>query len=84
MVFVLESIIACVVFTLFVFLMSRDPVKTIFNYPPAILERCDQLGLVDAGNKPGGAVFMQRRLLSFYNILWNTCQSKNTTRLQPS
>jgi len=27
MVFVVESIIACIVFTLFVFLMSRDPVR---------------------------------------------------------
>lgn len=30
-------------FHAFVFLMSRDPVKTIFNYPPAIIERCRQL-----------------------------------------
>ena len=45
MVFVVESIIACIVFTLFVFLMSRDPVKTIFNYPRAIIERCEKLDL---------------------------------------
>ena len=32
MTFLIESFIACAVFTLFVFLMSRDPVKTIFNY----------------------------------------------------
>ena len=50
MTFLIESIIACAFFTLFVFLMSRDPVKTIFNYPPAIIERCKQLGLVNAGN----------------------------------
>ena len=37
MTFLIESIIACAFFTLFVFLMSRDPVKTIFNYPPAII-----------------------------------------------
>jgi hypothetical protein len=36
MVFLVESVIAYAVFTLFVLLMSRDPVKTIFNYPPAI------------------------------------------------
>ena len=57
MIFLVESIIACALFTLFVFLMSRDPVKTIFNYPPAIIERCNKLGLVDARNKPGGTVF---------------------------
>ena len=43
MTFLIESLIACAVFTLFVFLMSRDPVKTVFNYSPAIIERCKQL-----------------------------------------
>ncbi|MBR1435072.1 MAG: hypothetical protein IJ584_08165, partial [Bacteroidales bacterium] len=62
MIFLLESIAACALFTLFVFLMSRDPVKSIFNYPPAIIERCDQLGLVDASNKPGGTVFYVKKV----------------------
>ena len=53
MTFLIESLIACAVFTLFVFLMSRNPIKSIFNYPPAIIDRCDKLGLVDASNKPG-------------------------------
>ena len=51
MTFLIESLIACAVFTLFVFLMSRNPIKSIFNYPPAIIERRDKLGLVDASNK---------------------------------
>ncbi len=62
MTFLIESLIACAVFTLFVFLMSRDPVKTIFNYPPAIIERCDKLGLVDASNKPGGVAFYAKKI----------------------
>ena len=62
MVFLIESILACALFTFFVFLMSRDPVKTIFNYPPAIIERCDKLGLVDASNKPGGVGFYVKKL----------------------
>lgn len=61
MIFFIESIIACAFFTLFVFLMSRNPVKTIFNYPPAIIDRCDKLGLVDASNKPRGAVFYAKK-----------------------
>lgn len=64
MVFFLESIIACAVFTLFVFLMSRDPIKTVFNYPPAIIERCDKLGLVDVSNRPGGAVFYTKKIVA--------------------
>ena len=42
----IESLISCALFTLFVFLMSRNPIKSIFNYPPAIIQRCDKLGLV--------------------------------------
>ena len=62
MIFFIESLTACALFSLFVFLMSRDPVKIIFDYPPAIIERCDKLGLVDAGNKPGGTVFYVRKI----------------------
>ena len=62
MVFLVESVIACAVFTLFVFLMSRDPVKTIFNYPPTIIDRCRSLRLVDDSNKPGGAVFYAKKI----------------------
>lgn len=36
-IFLLESVVACAIFTLFVFLMSRNPIKTIFNYPPALI-----------------------------------------------
>ena len=62
MVFLIESLIACALFTFFVFLMSRDPIKTVFNYPPAIIERCDKLGLVDASNRPGGAAFYAKKI----------------------
>ena len=57
MTFLIETLIACAIFTLFVFLLSRNPIKSIYNYPPAIVARCEQLGLVNAGNKPGGAAF---------------------------
>ena len=39
MVFLIESIATCAVFTLFVFLMSKNQVKSIFNYPLAIIKR---------------------------------------------
>ena len=62
MVFLIESLIACALFTFFVFLMSRDPIKTVFNYPPAIIDRCDKLGLVDVSNRPGGAAFYAKKI----------------------
>lgn len=64
MLFFIESIVACAAFTLMVFLMSRKPIKTIFNYPPAIIKRCDSLWLVDASNKPGGAVFYAKKIVA--------------------
>ncbi|MBO4444939.1 MAG: hypothetical protein J5814_09280 [Bacteroidaceae bacterium] len=71
MTFFIESIIACVLFTLFVFVMSRNPIKSIFNYPPAIIERCERLGLVDASNRPGGATFYMKKVgaMLFFGLL---------------
>ena len=64
MTFLIESIAACLAFTLFVFLMSRNPIKQIFNYPPAIIERCRSLGLVDDSNRPGGPVFYAKKVVA--------------------
>ena len=39
----IESVVLCLIFTLMVYLMSRDPIKTIYNYPPKIQERVKSL-----------------------------------------
>ena len=49
-------------FTILIFLLSRDPVKSIFNYPPAIIERATKLGLVDDSNRPRGTVFYIKKI----------------------
>ena len=71
MTFFIESLLACALFTLVVFLMSRNPIKQIFNYPPAIIERCGKLGFVDADNKLGGAVFYTKKIsaISLFGVL---------------
>ena len=43
MILIIESVILCAVFTLFVFIMSRNPIKTLYNYPPKIQERVKSL-----------------------------------------
>ena len=43
MVFAIESIVLCLVFTLLVYLMSRDPINELYNYPPKIQERVKSL-----------------------------------------
>ena len=39
MIFVIEAIVLCILFTLMVFTMAKDPIKTLYNYPPKIQER---------------------------------------------
>ena len=43
MIIVIESVILCLIFTLMVYVMSREPIKTLYNYPPKIQERVKSL-----------------------------------------
>ena len=43
MIITIESIVLCLVFTLVVYLMSREPIKILYNYPPKIQERVKSL-----------------------------------------
>ena len=43
MIIVIESVVLCIVFTVMVYLMSREPIKTLYNYPPKIQERVQSL-----------------------------------------
>jgi hypothetical protein len=43
MIIVIESIFLCLIFTLMVYIMSREPIKTLYNYPPKIQERVKSL-----------------------------------------
>ena len=43
MILIIESVVLCGLFALMVFFMSRDPIKTLYNYPPKIQERVKSL-----------------------------------------
>ena len=43
MIIFIESIILCAAFTLAVFVISRKPINTVYNYPPKIQERVKSL-----------------------------------------
>ena len=43
MILAIEGIVLCVLFTLMVYFMSREPIKTLYNYPPKIQERVKTL-----------------------------------------
>ena len=43
MIFVIEAIVLCALFTLMVIMMAKDPIKTLYNDPPKIQERVKTL-----------------------------------------
>ena len=43
MIIVIESVVLCALFTLMVYFMSREPIKSLYNYPPKIQERVKSL-----------------------------------------
>lgn len=43
MILIIESIALCMLFTIMVYIMSRNPIKTLYNYPPKIQERVKTL-----------------------------------------
>jgi len=43
MVLVIEAIVLCIIFSVMVYIMSQDPLKTLYNYPPKIQERVKSL-----------------------------------------
>ncbi len=43
MTIIIESIILCFLFTIMVLIMSKEPIKTLYNYPPKIIERVKSL-----------------------------------------
>ena len=43
MIIIVESIVLCILFTIMVYIMSRNPIATLYNYPPKIQERVKSL-----------------------------------------
>ena len=43
MILIIESIVLCLIFTIMVYALSREPIKTLYNYPPKIQERVKSL-----------------------------------------
>lgn len=43
MILIIESVVLCLIFTIMVYIMSREPIKTLYNYPPKIQERVKTL-----------------------------------------
>lgn len=43
MIIIIECIILCLIFTLMVYIMSKNPIETLYNYPPKVQEKVKSL-----------------------------------------
>jgi len=39
MIIIVETIVLCLIFTIMVYVMSRNPIKTLYNYPPKVQDK---------------------------------------------
>ena len=39
MIIIIETIILCILFTMMIYIISKEPIKTLYNYPPKIQEK---------------------------------------------
>ena len=64
MVFFIECAILCVLFTIPLLIMSKNPLSGINNYPPAIIRRVRELGLIDDTQLPRSKKVIARKLVA--------------------
>lgn len=43
LIILIESILFCLIFTIMVFIMAKNPIKTLYNYPPIIQKRVEEI-----------------------------------------
>ena len=68
MIIFIEIIVLCLFFTLGVCLMAKDPIKTLYNYPPKIQERVKSLDMYK-GKIPTTKNMILTKLLASFIIL---------------
>ncbi len=62
MIILIESVIFCILFTIGALHTIKDPIKDIDNYPPKIIERCLELGLITKEATPGSKKVLIKKL----------------------
>lgn len=52
MIFVVEAVVACIVFTIIILASMKNPINQIYSYPPNIIGRVIELGLIEDKETP--------------------------------
>ena len=64
MILFFECAVLCVLFTIPLLIMNRNPLHGINNYPPAIIQRVRALGLIDDTQLPRSQKVIARKLMA--------------------
>jgi len=62
MIFIVEAMFLCVLFTLALIGVAKEPLSGIHNYPPAIIERVKELGLITDNQLPESKKILFKKL----------------------
>jgi len=60
----IESIIACILFTLVIFIMMKNPINMIHDYPPAIQNKAKELGIITDEQKGYSKTDIIRKIIA--------------------
>lgn len=64
MIFLIESIVGCILFTIPLIIVSRNPLAAIHDYPPAIIQRVKEMGLIDDTQVPRSKKVIMKKSLA--------------------
>lgn len=62
MIFIIEAIVLCIIFTLAIIPVCKNPLIGIHDYPPAIIERVKSLGLITDDQIPHSKVVITKKI----------------------
>lgn len=71
MIFVMEATIMCILFTVAILSRMKNPLKEIYSYPPNIVKRVIELGLIEDKEKPNFMTAIKKKwpLIVIFGIL---------------
>jgi len=69
----IESIIACILFTLVIFIMMKNPINMIHDYPPAIQNKAKELGIITDEQKGFLYSYLLWNIVDWWDAIFIDC-----------
>lgn len=64
MIILIESIVLCILFTIPIVMISKNPLIGIHDYPPAIIQRVREMGLIDDTHLPRSKKTVMKKVVA--------------------